>query len=79
MSGAAAAAAQDPSRELKTPQDRQGWFKLEPEKFTELCSNAYVDGDYGYVLRECSTDGESRSHEGVHREDHSLWGQSSYK
>ena len=49
MSGAAAAAAQDPSRELKTPQDRQGWFKLEPEKFTELCSNAYVDGDYGYV------------------------------
>ena len=50
MSGAAAGAgAQDPSRELKTPQDRQGWFKLEPERFTELCSNFYVDGDYSYV------------------------------
>ena len=50
MSGAAAGAgAQDPSRELKTPQDRQGWFKLEPERFTELCSKAYVDGDYSYV------------------------------
>jgi len=49
MSGAAAAAAQDPSRELKTPQDRLGWFKLELERFTELCSNPYVDGDYSYV------------------------------
>ena len=53
MSGAAAAAARDedpgPSRELRTPQDRQGWFKLEPEKFTELCEKAYVNGDYSYV------------------------------
>ena len=48
MSGAAAgAAAQDPIRELKTPQDRRGWFKLEPERFTELCGKAYADGDYG--------------------------------
>ena len=54
MSGAAAAAAagagdQDPSRELKTPQDRQGWFRLEPEIFIELCGKAYADGDYSYV------------------------------
>ena len=52
MSGAAAAAAQvqgDPSWELNTPQDRQGWFKLEPARFTELCSSAYLDGDYSYV------------------------------
>ena len=34
---------------MKTPQDRQGWFKLEPERFTELCSKAYGDGDYSYV------------------------------
>ena len=54
MSGAAAAAAagagdQDPSRELTTPQDRQGWFRLEPERFSELCGKAYADGDYSYV------------------------------
>ena len=50
MSGAAAGAgAQDPSRELKTPQDRQGLFKLEPERFAELCGKAYLDGDYSYV------------------------------
>ena len=54
MSAAAAAAAAvpgqgDPSREFNTPQDRDGWFKLEPARFTELCNNAYVDGDYKYV------------------------------
>ena len=54
MSGAAAAAAagtevRDPSRELTTPQDRQGWFTLEPARFTELCSKAYENGDYSYV------------------------------
>ena len=53
MSAAAAAGAAPaqggPSRELKTPQDRQGWFKLEPERFTELCGKAYLDGDYSYV------------------------------
>ena len=52
MSGAAAAAAgageQDPSRELRTPQDRQGWFRLEPERITEPCGKAYADGDYNY-------------------------------
>ena len=50
MSGAAAgAAAQDPSRELNTPQDREGWFKLNPARFTEMCGQAYADGNYNYV------------------------------
>ena len=54
MSAAAAAAGaevgdQDPSRELTTPQDRQGWFRLDPERFTEMCGKAYDNGDYSYV------------------------------
>ena len=53
MSAAAAAGADpvrgDPSRELNTPQDREGWFKLHPARFTGLCSQAYADGNYSYV------------------------------
>ena len=52
----AAAAAAGPARapgdlglELNTPQDRDRWFNLDPARFTELCQNAYLDGDYGYV------------------------------
>ena len=53
MSAAAAAAAVpsqgDPRKELNTPQDRDSWFALDPARFTELCGQAYVDGDYNYV------------------------------
>ena len=54
MSAAAAAAAApgapgDPGRELNTLQDRDQWFNLDPARFTELCGNAYLDGDYSYV------------------------------
>ena len=54
MSAAAAAAGLvrapgDPGLELNTTQDRDQWFNLDPARFTELCQNAYLDGDYSYV------------------------------
>ena len=62
MSAAAAAAGaeagdQDPSRELTTPQDRQGWFRLDPERFTDMCGKAYVR-QLGLQLRERCADGK---------------------
>ena len=62
MSGAAAeAAAQDPSQELNTPQDREGWFKLHPARFTELCGEAYADGNYKYVSEALKANHEAMS------------------
>ena len=54
MSATAAAAGLvrapgDPGLELNTTQDRDQWFNLDPARFTELCQNAYLDGDYSYV------------------------------
>ena len=62
MSGAAAAAAaQDPGRESNTPQNREGWFKLPPGKFTELCGQAYADGNYKYVSEALKANHEAMS------------------
>ena len=62
MSGAAGgAAAQDPSQELNTPQNREGWFKLPPARFTELCSQAYSDGNYKYVSEALKANHEAMS------------------
>ena len=43
------AQAGDPPVNLNVPADRDAWVNMDPNRYMDLCEQAYMNGDFSYV------------------------------